>query len=344
MNYNHQYDVAIVGGGPIGMYASCVTSMLGLQTCIIEKSNMLGGQCMHLYPEKPIFDIPGYPEIKAEKLIHNLQLQMNKFHIDTYLDTAINKISKDDINFSIECTPYNIQSRAVILAIGEGSIQPRKLDLPNILELENKGYIRYTMHNIEMFKYKSVAIAGGGDAAADWIMTLSNIASHISMFHRRAKMRCMDSLQHELNQLQSNNQLDMYLNTSIVAIEEVNHKIQISYHLNDVNDFTESHIMVQTYDYLVVCYGSSAEKTIIDTFTDDASPQMTNNDEIIIDPYTASTSVENLYAIGDCTGYVSHIRPKIIALGFGEANSAGYHIRKHVFSHKAYKFTHSTSL
>jgi thioredoxin reductase (NADPH) len=337
MNNDHSYDVAIIGAGPCGMYASFVVSMLGLRACIIEKSNIIGGQPSHLYAEKPIYDIPGYPQIQANELIHNLTSQMKKFHVHQYSDEDIIKIHKNDIYFAISTNRHAISARAIILAIGEGAIEPKRIEVDNAHELERKGYIQYSMHNKDMFQDKSVAIAGGGDAAADWAITLVDIASDVSIIHRRGSLRCMDSLQHELNELQNDERIHMLLNTSITELHEVNNQIEV----------TSEHNAKKTqkqYDYLIVCYGSNANKAIMSTFHQDIKPKTTSSDEILIDPHTGCTSVDGVYAVGDCVGYETHNRPKIIALGFGEANTAAYHIRKHVFSHKVYNFTHSTSM
>ena len=340
MILHHKYDVTVIGGGPCGMYASFVLSMLGLKTCIVEKSHVLGGQCMHIYPEKPIFDIPGFPEINAKDLVNNLARQMDKFTIGQYLGQSIQTIEHNKLSYLISLESMSIESRAVVMAVGEGSIVPRKINIDGSDFLEQRGYVQYLMKDLTLFQNKKIAIAGGGDSAADWAITLlAGVAEHVTIIHRRDSLRCMDSLQHQLNKLKNENKFDFLLNAKIKSLSETADK-KISVTISEEQQAYE-------YDYLIVCYGSDSNKNhIMSSFSKDIVPKINHDNCIIIDPYTCMTSQKNVYAIGDGTGYANEkcSRPKIIAIGFGEANTASYHIRKSLFSDRTYRFTHSTSM
>lgn len=338
MRKNIKYDSVIIGGGPIGMYAAYALSMTGLQTCIIDTELQLGGQCSKLYPDKYIFDIPALPKILARDLVYNLQRQIQKFDINTYLDTHIKDIYQNETGFCIVINHYILYAKTIVIAIGEGNFIFNKLNITNLSVLEKKGYLQYNLTNKEIFRNKRVAIAGGGDAAADWAISLYELASHITIFHRRQTMRCIDSSQLFLQKMIDSDKLELQLSSRIQSIHENISQISISF-INQENDN-----LIANYDFCVTCYGLKANKTILQILNDNIQPSLNQIGEIIIDPHTCQTSISGIFAVGDCAGYTSHKRSKLISIGFGEASIAAHHIRKYIFSDRQYKFQHSTSL
>lgn len=332
-----EYNTVVVGAGPVGLYASFVLSMFGLKTCIIDSAKMIGGQCTSLYPDKPIFDIPGHVKILARDLVNNLERQLKHFEVDFHLSNCINSITTSENGYNISTTQHEISSKALVLAIGEGEMKPRRLDIENIDILEKKGYIHYTFKNINMFKGKRVAIAGGGDSAADCAIELANVASEVVIFHRRSSLRCMDATHDKLIQLSKKGRINIKLSAIIKNINELLGSISISCQQDEI-------VKEYGFDHCIVCYGSDASKTVLSKLCPSIQPKINRNSEIIIDSSTCLTSTYGVYAIGDCAGYGEIARPKLISIGFGEASIAAHHIRKVLFSHMKYRFAHSTTL
>jgi len=167
------YDITIVGAGPAGMFAAFYAGMRNAKTKIIDTLPQLGGQLSTLYPEKYIYDIPGYPKIKAGDLVQKLEKQITTFNQRYCLEEQVLKIERqDDGIIEVTTNKRTHYSRAVILALGNGSFQPRKLTVPNADNFENYG-IDYYVPDLMKYAGKKVAIAGGGDSAIDWALMLA---------------------------------------------------------------------------------------------------------------------------------------------------------------------------
>ena len=182
-------DVLIIGAGPVGLFTVFQLGQLGIKSCIIDCLNEVGGQCSALYPEKPIYDIPAYPDIKAIDLVRKLQKQISPFKPEILLNQRVDKIKEDNNKFIVSTSKdKSISARCIIIAAGNGAFGPNKPPLDGIDEYENKTLF-YNIRNKKLFDNKTVAIAGGGDSAADWAIELSQNTKKIYFIHRRTKLR-----------------------------------------------------------------------------------------------------------------------------------------------------------
>lgn len=183
------FDITIIGGGPVGMFAAFYGGMRNAKVKIIESLPKLGGQLATLYPEKKIYDIAGFPEVKAQDLVNNLEQQMSRFETTICLEEEVLTIVKNTDNiFVIKTGKQTHYSKTVIVTAGNGAFQPRRLELEDSLRYEGTS-LHYYINNLNKFKDRRVAISGGGDSAVDWALMLEPIASEVFLIHRRNQFR-----------------------------------------------------------------------------------------------------------------------------------------------------------
>ena len=321
------YDITIIGAGPVGMFAAFYAGMRQAKTKIIDSLPQLGGQLSTLYPEKYIYDIPGYPAIKASELVGNLEKQLTTFNHTFQLNEEVLSITKDEDIIEITTTKGSHYSKAVILTLGNGSFQPRKLNLPDATTYENHG-IDYFVNDLMKYAGKKVAIAGGGDSAIDWALMLEPIASEVYLIHRRPEFR---GHEHSVNLLKSSsvNLLTPYL---IESLSGENGELT-DIRLQMVKSDETIDLMV---DSLIVNYGFTSNLGHLATWGLESSRNAiaVNSD--------MSTSVPGIYAAGDICSYDGKV--KLIATGFGEAPTAVNNALHFINPKERAQPGHSTSL
>ncbi len=321
------YDITIIGAGPVGMFAAFYAGMRQAKTKIIDSLPQLGGQLSTLYPEKYIYDIPGYPAIKASELVGNLEKQLTTFNHTFQLNEEVLSITKDEDIIEITTTKGIHYSKAVILTLGNGSFQPRKLNLPDAATYENHG-IDYFVNDLMKYAGKKVAIAGGGDSAIDWALMLEPIASEVYLIHRRPEFR---GHEHSVNLLKSSsvNLLTPYL---IESLSGENGELT-DIRLQMVKSDETIDLMV---DSLIVNYGFTSNLEHLATWGLESSRNAiaVNSD--------MSTSVPGIYAAGDICSYDGKV--KLIATGFGEAPTAVNNALHFINPKERAQPGHSTSL
>ncbi|MBE8847405.1 NAD(P)/FAD-dependent oxidoreductase [Enterococcus durans] len=321
------YDITIIGAGPVGMFAAFYAGMRQAKTKIIDSLPQLGGQLSTLYPEKYIYDIPGYPAIKASELVGNLEKQLTTFNHTFQLNEEVLSITKDEDIIEITTTKGIHYSKAVILTLGNGSFQPRKLNLPDATTYENHG-IDYFVNDLMKYAGKKVAIAGGGDSAIDWALMLEPIASEVYLIHRRPEFR---GHEHSVNLLKSSsvNLLTPYL---IESLSGENGELT-DIRLQMVKSDETIDLMV---DSLIVNYGFTSNLGHLATWGLESSRNAiaVNSD--------MSTSVPGIYAAGDICSYDGKV--KLIATGFGEAPTAVNNALHFINPKERAQPGHSTSL
>jgi thioredoxin reductase (NADPH) len=190
-------DIIIIGAGPTGLFTVFEAGLLKLKCHLIDALPQAGGQCAEIYPKKPIYDIPAFPEVLAGDLVDNLMEQIKAFEPGFTLGERADTIDKQEDGSFIVTTNKGTQHKAPVVAIagGLGSFEPRKPPIPNILDFEDKG-VAYIIRDPEIYRGKKVVIAGGGDSALDWSIFLSNIASKVTLVHRRNDFRgALDSVE-----------------------------------------------------------------------------------------------------------------------------------------------------
>jgi thioredoxin reductase (NADPH) len=178
-------DAVIIGAGPVGLFSVFELGILGLNAHIIDNLDKIGGQCIELYPDKPIYDIPGIPDCTGEDLIKNLLQQIKPFKPEFHLNQRVNELKKNNELWKVITSDNKIfETPNIIIAGGVGSFEPRKVDIKNVEKFEGKSFY-YSVKDKSKFKDQIVAVFGGGDSALDWTLELSNIAKKIYLIHRR---------------------------------------------------------------------------------------------------------------------------------------------------------------
>ena len=323
-------DVLIVGAGPVGLFAVFELGQLGIKSCVVDCLDEIGGQCIALYPEKPIYDIPAYPEIKAEELIINLKNQIKPFRPNFFLNQKVEKISEEIGSFNITTSKNNIiNAKCILIAAGNGSFGPNRPPIENIEKFENKS-IFYHIKKKSMFENKIIAIAGGGDSAVDWALELLSTAKKIFFIHRREKLRAAPSNVKKLRKLVGQ-KLELVIPFQLDSISGENGVID-KLILKDLDD-KKKKIEI---DYFLPFFGLSTELGPIKEW----ELQMEKN-ILKVDQSTCKTSTEGIYAIGDICTYPGKL--KLILTGFSEAAIAAHDCFKRVFPNKVLHFEYSTT-
>jgi thioredoxin reductase (NADPH) len=191
-------DAVIIGAGPVGLFSVFELGILGLNAHIIDNLDKIGGQCIELYPDKPIYDIPGVPDCTGEDLIKNLLQQIKPFKPEFHLNQRVNELKKNNELWNVITSDNKIfETPNIIIAGGVGSFEPRKVDIKNVEKFEGKSFY-YSVKDKSKFKDQIVAVFGGGDSALDWTLELSNIAKKVYLIHRRDNFK---GAPHTLNKI-----------------------------------------------------------------------------------------------------------------------------------------------
>ena len=324
-------DVLIIGAGPVGLFSVFELGQLGMKSCVIDTLDIIGGQCSSLYPQKPIYDIPAFPEISADKLIKNLYQQMKPFKPDLILGERVERIQSKNGVFTVSTSKNNIIiSKCIIIAAGNGAFGPNKPPISNIEEYEEKS-IFYHIKDKSIFKNKNIAIAGGGDSAADWAIELSEIANKIFFVHRREKLRAAPNSVRKLNDLATVNKLEMVVPYQIDSLRGNNGNLESL----TVKNLEGNHKNLEV-DYFLPFFGLSSDLGPIK----DWELQIEKN-LLEVNQSTCQTSKSGIYGVGDICTYPGKL--KLILTGFSEAAMAAHSCFKRVFPEKVLHFEYSTT-
>ena len=324
-------DVTIIGAGPVGLFSVFACGMLDMKCCIIDSLPFIGGQCANLYSEKPIYDIPGYAMITAKQLVDNLNQQIAPFNGKFLLNNYVNTITKNENIWSIKTDKNNfVTSKVIIFATGAGNFVYNKPRIANIDQYDNKS-VFYSINDVSLFKDKKVIIAGGGDSAVDWAIELAK-NSDVSIIHRRDKFTCMPQSNNIIRNHISNNKIKFYPGYQLKKLHGNNGDLQAI----DINNIEDNSIFKLDADYLLIFFGLVNNNDIIDKM------QFVTNKykKIIINPTSGESSINSIYAVGDCCYYDN--KKQLILSGFAETTQAAYHCYSYVFA-KQPRFIHSTN-
>ena len=325
-----QFDIVIVGAGPVGIFSAFQAGLLGMKACVIDALDSPGGQCAALYPEKPIYDIPGYPKVLAQELVEQLLSQAKPFAPNYLMSRQVVSIQSAENGFFTTTSKQDIiNSKCVLIAAGAGAFGPNRPPLPNIQSYEGTS-IFYLVSKREVFAGKKVVIAGGGDSAVDWAISLSEIAK-VSVVHRRDKFRAAPSSVAKLHSLAADNKLSLVTNWQLADLKgdgkNLSHVI-----LSDLDNNSRT----LEADILLPFFGLSQDLGSLQHI----GLNIKNHHIIVSHPYF-ETNIKGIYAIGDVATYEGKL--KLILTGFAEAASALHHAYSRVFDGKALHFEYSTS-
>jgi thioredoxin reductase (NADPH) len=190
MSEPEQVDIAIIGGGPVGLFAAYYAGLRNMRTCLIDSLDVLGGQLVVLYPEKYVYDVAGFPKILAKDLAHQLIEQAMQYHPRVRLGQRAIELGADETarNFTLSTDGEPLLARAVVVSAGIGSFTPKTLPLPEANAFLNHG-LHYSVKDMHSLRHKKVLIVGGGDSAVDWANALANVAEQVTLIHRRDEFR-----------------------------------------------------------------------------------------------------------------------------------------------------------
>lgn len=331
----HTTDVAVIGAGPSGLFSVFECGMLGLKCHVFDALNSIGGQCSALYPEKPIYDIPAYPQITALELIEKLSQQIAPFHPTFSLGERVEAIEKKDPEgrfWHLKGTlGTQVEAKAIIIAAGAGAFGPNRPPLDNILSFEPLS-VHYAVTNRDLYKGKKVVIAGGGDSAVDWALNLCESAASIHVIHRRPRFRCAPESENRLKVLAGEGKITLHIPFQLSRLEGENGELQKVY-LASLNGEEERAIEA---DFLLPFFGLSTDLGPIAQW----GLQLTKN-HIEVEPLTQKTSEPGIYAVGDVAHYVH--KHKLILCAFAEGAQAAYAIRDFLHPGESFHFEYSTT-
>jgi len=301
-------DIIIIGAGPTGLFAVFEAGLLKLRCHLIDILPSPGGQCSELYPKKPIYDIPGHPEILAGDLVENLLKQCSQFQPGFTLGESAEKISKNSKGLFTVVTDKGTVHQAPVVAIagGLGGFHPRKPIISNIESYEGKG-VSYFVKDPTLYKNKNVLIAGGGDSALDWTIKLANIASSVTLIHRRNEFRgVMDSVE-KVQKLKNKNKINLITPAEVVSLKG-DDKLKIV----EIKIKNSENIKLNV-DYFIPLFGLTPKLGPISDWGLEIEKKSIKVDNTL----NYQTNIPGIFAIGDINTYPGKL--KLILCGFHEA-------------------------
>ncbi|MBO9564869.1 MAG: NAD(P)/FAD-dependent oxidoreductase [Niastella sp.] len=323
-------DICIIGAGPVGLFAVFEAGLLKMRCHLVDSLPQVGGQLSEIYPQKPIYDIPGAPEIKAQELIDNLKKQIAPFEPTFTLGERVETIERQEDKSFIVTTSDNtkIHCKVITIAGGLGCFEPRKPAIEQLETFEGKG-VTYMVKDPELFRDKNIVLAGGGDSALDWTIYLANVAKSVTLVHRGETFRGAPDSAEKVFHLAEAGKINLVLKSNIV-------KINGNGKLNEVHiEGADKAITTMPTDYLIPLFGLSPKLGPIADWG-------LNIDKSAISVNTAdySTNIEGIYAIGDINTYPGKL--KLILCGFHESALMAHSAFKHVFPNQRLSFKYTT--
>jgi thioredoxin reductase (NADPH) len=329
-------DVVIVGAGPVGLFAVFECGMLDMNCHVFDALDVAGGQCTALYPEKPIFDIPGYPRILAAELVARLTEQAAPFKPVYHLGQQVVGLTpQNGGRWLVESTSrVQVDAAAVVVAAGVGAFGPNRPPLEGIERFEGKPAgrgVQYLVTRREGYRDKRVVIAGGGDSAVDWALSLAEVAAHVAVVHRRAKFRAAPESARQLQALADRGAVELVIPYQLHALEGDDGDL----HTVVVTDL-DGHERRLAADVLLPFFGLSQNLGPIADWGLNL-----HRHSVTVDPATCAAGREGIFAIGDIVTYPGKL--KLILSGFAEAAAAAHAVFPLVHRGEVLHFEYSTT-
>jgi thioredoxin reductase (NADPH) len=325
-------DVVIIGAGPVGLFAVFELGLLDMKAHLIDILDKIGGQCAELYPEKPIYDIPGVPYTSAQGLVESLLQQIKPFSAQYHLNEMVETVEKiGDPLFRIKTDQgKEFISKIVVIAAGGGSFQPKRPPIPGIEPYEGKS-VFYAVRKMEAFRDKRILIVGGGDSALDWTLNLAPLAKHLTLLHRRSEFRAAPDSVNKMMALAGEGKIDFVLGqvTSLGGADG-----QISHAVVKTNDGSTFDIAC---DVMLPFFGLTMKLGPVANW----GFELKNNELIPVDTASFESSVPGIFAIGDINWYPGKL--KLILSGFHEAALMAQKAHRYVHPDKRLVFQYTTS-
>ena len=323
-------DVVIIGAGPVGLFAVFELGLLDMKCHVIDILDKTGGQCAELYPEKPIYDIPGMPSVLGQELVDSLMKQIEPFSPTFHLSSMVQEINKiDDIFWELKTDSDEVfKTKTIIIAGGGGSFLPKKPPIKEIENFENNS-VFYSIKNKEKFRDKDLVIVGGGDSALDWVLNLEPIAKRITLIHRRDQFRAAPDSVKKIFSLIESDKIDFIIG----QVSSLNGKDGILESLKCKTQDTEVEV---SCDALLPFFGLTMKLGPI------ANWGLNLNENLItVDTEKFETNEKGIFAIGDINTYPGKL--KLILCGFHEAALMSQQAYKYVYPGEKLTFQYTTS-
>ena len=311
-------DVAIVGAGPVGLFQVFELGLLALKAHVIDSLPELGGQCVELYPDKPIYDIPAIPVCGAPELVDRVLAQIRPFAPEFHLGQQVTSCTREPDGRLRLCTGAGREflARSVVIAAGVGAFVPRRLALAQAAAFEG-SQIHYAVKDRERFRGKDIVLAGGGESAFDWVLDLVDVASSVVMLHRSQDFRAVESKVRRMRALCDAQRLQ-FIEGEIVGLDVEQQRLR-AVRVRGRDGVTR----VVGLDHLLAFFGLHPKLGPIAEFG-----LMLDSNQIVVDTAAFRTSEPGIYAVGDIATYPG--KRKLILSGFHEATLAAFHIKEYL--------------
>ena len=322
-------DVLIIGAGPTGLFCAHQLGLIGLKCEIVDNLDKAGGQCIELYPDKPIYDIPAVPECTGEELTNNLLKQIKPFNVKFHLNERVEIVKKENENWYVKTnnnTEFSVYS--IIIAGGVGSFEPRKFPLKDIEKFENKSLF-YSIKDKNIFKDKTISIFGGGDSALDWAIELSQ-NSKINLIHRRDGFSGAQASVDKVKELEKEGKINLFTQYQINSIKggDSIESVSIKHDEGEIKEFKT--------DYVLGFFGLIMQLgPILDWGLN------LNKKTIEVDTEKFETNQPGIFAIGDICNYPGKL--KLILSGFHEGALAARGCFKYARPDEKLRFEFTTT-
>ena len=322
-------DVVIVGAGPVGLFTVHQLGIKGLKSEVIDNLDKAGGQCIELYPDKPIYDIPAIPECTGKELTENLLKQIKPFNTNFHFNERVQEVSEEKDNWIVKTNKNKVFSAPnIIIAGGVGSFEPRRISLKEAEKYEGKN-IFYSVRDKNKFKGKKVSIFGGGDSALDWALDLSKIA-HVTLIHRREEFRGAPHTLNEIKKLEKAGKLQIKTKYQLSSIEGDKDIKSITIKNGDEKTTKIDTDYILSFFGLIMQLGPIAEWGL-----------NMNKKTITVNTENFQTNKKGIFAIGDICTYPG--KERLILSGFHEAALASVECFKRARPNEKYRFQFTTS-
>ncbi|GAB4033022.1 NAD(P)/FAD-dependent oxidoreductase [Spirosoma gilvum] len=323
-------DICIIGAGPVGLFAVFEAGLLKMRCHLIDALPQVGGQLSEIYPQKPIYDIPGYPEVKAQTLVDNLMDQIAPFKPGFTLGERVESLEKQDDGSYVITTNEGtaVHCQVVVIAGGLGCFEPRKPEITNLEQFEGKG-VAYMVKNPELFRDRRVVLAGGGDSALDWTVFLADIAQEVTLIHRSDSFRGAPDSAEKVVELARQGRIKLMLQSNITSIHGNGHLKEVSVTGKDKS------VTILAADHLIPLFGLTPKLGPIA----DWGLQI-DKSAISVNTVDYSTNAERIYAIGDINTYPGKL--KLILCGFHEAALMCQSAFQYVYPNQKLSFKYTT--
>ena len=322
-------DALIIGAGPTGLFTAHQLKLIGLECEIVDNLDKIGGQCIELYPDKPIYDIPAVPECTGEELTNNLINQLKPFDIKFHLNERVDEVKKDNDNWIVKTNnDTTFLTPNVIIAGGVGSFEPRKFPIKDCEKFENKS-IFYSIRDKTIFENKTVTIFGGGDSALDWAVELSK-NSKINLIHRREEFRAAQATVDKVHELAKEGKINLFTRYQMASIKGENTLESIDIKSDDKD------IKTLKTDYALGFFGLIMQLGPIANWGLNIDKKT-----VEVDTEKFETNQKGIYAVGDICNYPGKL--KLILSGFHEGALAARACFKLARPDEKYRFEFTTT-